>query len=69
MAYSVASIELPQAFQGDLQAEVSFEHHAPLLQIVAAPALQQVPVQHAAAKVIAYLMARVIVAIVDPLID
>ncbi len=69
MAHSVASVKLPQAFQGDLQAEVSFEHHAPLLQIVAAPALQQVPVQHAAAEVIADLVARVVVAIVDPLID
>ncbi len=69
MAHSVAPVKLPQAFQGDLQAEVSFKHHAPLLKIVAAPALQQVPVQHAAAEVIADLMAWVVVAIVDPLVD
>ena len=69
MAHLIAPVELLQSLHRDLQAEVSFKHHASLLQVVTAPPLQELPVKQAAAEVLADLVARVVVAVVHALVD
>jgi len=68
MPHVVATIEHLETLRSDLQAEVSLEQPAALREIEAAPALKEVSVKHAATEVIADLVARVVVAVIDSLV-